>query len=166
MSAPFDIGPLRSLFDIARFIFTAVDVALIAVFFYAVFRALHFRPKFLAGGRPSKKVFTLGAKLYEERWGAIMQKYAQGTPEGMRVAIIEADALVDEALKQMGLTGEHMADRLARIQPDEVTTLERLWRAHRLRNDLVHTAGFRISPQDAKNTLEDYEAFLKEIEAF
>jgi len=63
----------------------------------------------------------------------------------------------------MGLAGEHMADRLGQIKEAEVRTLDRLWRAHRVRNDLVHSPGFSLSLFDAKRVIDDYEAFLKEV---
>ncbi|MDP3975076.1 MAG: hypothetical protein Q8P88_02220, partial [Candidatus Jorgensenbacteria bacterium] len=81
------------------------------------------------------------------------------------LAIIEADKLVDDALKTSGLQGEHMADRLEKLRVEDYPTLDRLWRAHRVRNELVHTPDFGINEGDAKDVLRVYEKFLKELGA-
>ena len=98
-----------------------------------------------------------------ERWQDITKKFNVGSPDSIRVAIIEADGLADSALKQMGLRGEHMADRLENISDQELKSLDRLWRAHKLRNDLVHSPGFEVSSGEAERAMGDYQAFLSEI---
>lgn len=154
-----------SAFETVRNIFIGVNILLFAGLLYALIKQSEFRTKFDLEPRPTKKPLTLGRALFRERWEKIVKKIDIGSPEALRLAIIEADALVDEALKQLGLPGEHMADRMARLVKEETAGLDELWRAHRLRNDLVHTAGFPISASDAQAALEDYKAFLKGIEA-
>ena len=63
----------------------------------------------------------------------------------------------------MNLPGEHMADRLERLASRYLKSINKLWQAHRIRNDLVHTPGFVLNPVDAKGVLENYQDFLKEI---
>ena len=94
-----------------------------------------------------------------------MRKSSSASPDSMRMAVIEADSLVNDVLKQFGMPGEHLADRLANLSPDEYKTLDAVWKAHRIRNDLVHTPGFFVGPEEALKLLKDYELFLKELEA-
>ena len=79
--------------------------------------------------------------------------------------MIEADALVDACLKQAGYQGEHMSDRLSQIDPQEIGSLQMLWRAHKLRNDIVHTPGFIISTDDARIALKSFEVFMTDLGA-
>ena len=101
-----------------------------------------------------------------KHWANIVRRANTGTPENLRLAVLEADALVDYFLRYAGYQGEHMADRLSQILPGEVKSLERLWASHRLRNDLAHTPGYRISGAEAKEALIAFRDFLKELEAF
>ncbi|MEK7174531.1 MAG: hypothetical protein AAB759_02635 [Patescibacteria group bacterium] len=156
---------LRNAFAILRVVFIAADVILVFSGIYAFVKSLEYRPSFSGDVAPQKKVLSLQVAVLRERWQAIVKRFKAGVPESTRLAIIEADAFVDDILKRMGLPGEHMADRMTRLSPDEVTTLERLWRAHKLRNDLVHTPGFGLSPADAQAAMRDYEAFLNEMSA-
>ncbi len=152
-------------FAIVRVIFIILDVIVIAAFFYTTEKAWHFRPKLRPMYTPVKKTMKEQDVSLKDRWQQITRKIISDASEVRKTAIIEADTIADEVLKRLGLEGEHMADRLESLSPDELRTLDRIWRAHRIRNDLVQTLGFDVSVDVAKRTIEDYEAFLKEVEA-
>lgn len=153
------------ILDIIRWIFILITLALAGGLFYALYQSLRFHPEFKGESERARRILTLRDAVMKERWRAIAAKFSLGTTDAIRVAIIEADALVDTTLKGMGIVGEHLADRLSNLDPEDITTINRVWRAHRMRNDLVHTPGFVLSESDAKLAMSDYEAFLKEIEA-
>ncbi len=151
-------------YDVVAWIFIVIDIALLFGFVYALEKSWKFRPVYHKGpGKYADHRETMHDVVMKERWHAIMAKFATGTPEAARLAIIDADALVDTALKGMKIEGEHLADRLSNLETEDIPSMTRIWRAHRTRNDLVHTSGFTISPQDAERTMHDYEAFLKDI---
>lgn len=155
------------IYDSIAVIFIILDIALVAGFIYAYSKAWRYHPDYkskMGAGVGAVHRQTMHDIVMKERWHATMTKFALGTPEAARVAIIEADTLVDTALKNMQIEGEHLADRLSNLASDDILSMPRIWRAHRMRNDLVHTPGFAVTPQDADRTMHDYEAFLKEIE--
>jgi len=155
------------LFSIIRDAFIVLDVLLLFGFVWALAHAWKFRPNFDFKQTPGseKKIGTLRARITQERWQAIVKKFALGTAEALRLSVIEADTLVDSVLKGMGLEGEHMADRLGNLDAGDLKSMDNLWRAHRMRNDLVHTPGFTLAPKEAKMALDGYEAFLEELGA-
>jgi hypothetical protein len=161
-------GYLFTIYYVIKILFIVVDALLLIGFIYAFSRAWHYHPNFKGGhgggSEHGKRTPTVRDIVLRERWHSIETKFALDTPESARLAIIEADALVDTALKGMQIPGEHLADRLSNLDQDDIKSMDRVWRAHRLRNDLVHTPGFAVSSPDAKRTIDDYEAFLKEME--
>ncbi len=156
---------LLRFFAIVKVIFIILDIIVVAAFLYATEKAWHFRPKLRPAYTPVKKTMKEQDTSLKDRWQAIARKIVSDTSEARKTAIIEADAVADEVLKRLGLEGEHMADRMESLAPDELRTLDRIWRAHRIKNDLVNTPGFDVSVEVARRTIEDYEAFLKEVEA-
>lgn len=150
---------------VAKIIFITLDLVLLWLFVFSFMRALPFRPKLKpgGGGGEHEKILTLEDELLVERWNAVKEKFEAEVPDVWKLAVIEADKLVDDALKKLGLEGEHMADRLEQLSKEEVKSLPRLWKAHRMRNNMVHTPGFTITKSEAKEIEGDYEAFLKEI---
>ncbi|MDP3965796.1 MAG: hypothetical protein Q8Q13_03295, partial [bacterium] len=98
-------------------------------------------------------------------WVAILQRVQKDTPQDLAFAIIEADKLIDTILKSSGFAGETMAERMKRINPHQLTSVEDLWEAHKIRNDIVHTPGYVVTHELAKKVLRNYEKVLKELEA-
>ncbi|HTY39898.1 MAG TPA: hypothetical protein VMC43_02315 [Candidatus Paceibacterota bacterium] len=148
-----------------RYIIMLVDFMLFFGTIYALVQSWTYRTKLDVNAAPKKHVLTLRSQMYRERWQKILQGLQLGTPEAMRLAVIDADTLIDDALKNLGLPGEHMADRLSQfhLSSEEMHSLNGVWEAHRLRNEIVHTPGFAVSGEDVQDALNKYEAFLKEL---
>src|SRR3989344_5824770 len=99
------------------------------------------------------------------RWEEI-EKHINSTREAeWKFAVIEADKLVDELLKSAGFLGDTMGDRLMNIQPGQLTTLQNLWEAHKIRNRLVHDTNYFLRYTEAKRAVSLYEKTLKELQA-
>lgn len=152
---------MRAL-NITTYILIGLDVAIFAGFCYSFYKAWQLRPQ-VGIGRKVKKTFTLRDAIFKERWEGLIKRFDPHSTESLKLTVIEADKLTDDALKQIGLQGEHMADRLDQLSDDELMSLQGLWRAHRLRNSIVHTPGFEVRPESAKRALDAYQAFLSEI---
>lgn len=156
--------PWRKIYETIRAVFIILDVILIAAFIYVFVKSLEYRPKFYRNPKRAKKTFATRDPQLQKRWKTLLEKSKSNPPQSYTLAIIEADKFVDDVLKKMGLQGEHMADRLERLGSSDLKTLDRLWRVHRIRNELVHNTDFNISRVDAGEVLEGYEVFLKELE--
>lgn len=99
------------------------------------------------------------------RWDEI-EKHINSTREAeWKFAVIEADKLVDELLKGAGFPGDTMGDRLMNIQSGQLTTLQNLWEAHKIRNRLVHDTNYFLRYTEAKRAVGLYEKTLKELQA-
>ncbi len=152
------------VYRVGRSFFIMLDAALFIGLVFAIIKGLPFRPKLAPHtGGAVKRTFTLRDALARDRWQDITKKASAGSPDLMKLAVIEADKLADDALKQFGLQGEHMADRLQQVRPEELRSLNALWASHRLRNEFVHTPGYHASAEEIRKALQGYEAFLKEV---
>lgn len=150
---------------IIRPIVIVLDVMLAALFVFLLTKIfpMQYVPSIFR--RRSKRKEEKKDPAIIAQWEAVLSKAVTGKVESMRLAVIEADALIDTVLKNAGYEGENLAERLARVLPSEVKSVEGVWAAHRLRNDLVHTPGFVLTAEAAKAALDIYEAFLKEVGA-
>jgi hypothetical protein len=71
-----------------------------------------------------------------KRWEEI-EKIGSGSVMGGKMAIVEADKLLDGALKSMMIPGDTMGERL-KFACYRFPELKKVWYAHKLRNQLVH----------------------------
>lgn len=92
-------------------------------------------------------------------WTELEQTSGQGIM-GAKLAIIEADKLLDRALRSLYMPGETLGERL-KSAAYKYPNIRRVWGAHRLRNQLVHDTTFEISSRQAQQALDDYHAALK-----
>ncbi len=166
----------QGLYEGLRVVFIILDAVLFVAFVLVFFKAWKLRPPIESefeenaeiapvGGEPEEKKFAFNTANFAAHWSGIAEKAREGTPQSLVLAVISADNLVDTALKQMGLEGEHMADRLQHFTYDDFNQIEDLWRAHKLRNELVHTPGFQLKKGEAEEILRVYESFLRTLRA-
>jgi len=104
----------------------------------------------------------LNQQYFETRWSELLGRVK--TPDGMVLAIIDADKLLDEALRKCGYKGKTMGERLVSAQR-AFTNNDGVWLAHKLRNRLVHEPGVRLRQHDAKTALAGVKQGLKDLGA-
>jgi hypothetical protein len=113
----------------------------------------------LAKRRPS----NLNQEYFRQQWTELLARVK--SPEGMMLAIIDADSLLDEALKKHHLKGKTMGERLVSAQR-MISDNDTVWYAHKLRNRLVHEPHVRLKKSEAKNALEGFKQGLRDLGAF
>lgn len=95
----------------------------------------------------------------QKRWEQIEHTATQGVM-GMKLAIIEADKLLDQVLKSMAMPGQTLGERL-KSTAYRYPSIRDVWTAHRLRNQLVHDPAFELHSGQARQALNDFKAALK-----
>jgi len=97
-------------------------------------------------------------------WQKILLRLSKNDEANLRLALIEADNLFDDLLKQMRLPGESMADRLKFIDSSQISNVDEIWQAHKLRNLIVHNSEYPITRNEIEFGIKAYEKALKELD--
>jgi hypothetical protein len=97
-----------------------------------------------------------------ERWHEIRNVSLQNGQMGMKMALMEADKLLDSALKSMMMPGDTLGERL-KVACYKYPNLREVWWAHKLRNQLVHEHDFRLSDRETRRALDEFEKALKTL---
>lgn len=104
----------------------------------------------------------LDKTAFRAKWRKL-QKHL-GRKETWSLAIIEADSLLDMALKKRRYKGKTMGERLVAAQRD-LTNNDGVWYSHKLRNQLVHEPDIQLKEKDVKRALLGFGQALKDLEA-
>jgi len=99
---------------------------------------------------------------YKVKWDALQSMLPDN--KMWPLAIIDADKLLEEALKCHKYKGKTMGERLVSAQHDIVNN-DKVWFAHKLRNKLVHDQDVKLHKSDVKEALLGIRAALKDIGA-
>jgi hypothetical protein len=123
----------------------------------------HMRPRHASAKpqTPAESKPTLDTTLVVSKWNDI-QAMLQAGPSGLKNALIEADKLLDYVMKARGVAGETMGDRL-KNGGHNLSNLNAVWAAHKLRNQLAHEVEHDMVPQQIHNALLTYQQAITDM---
>lgn len=99
-----------------------------------------------------------------KRWKQIVAHIASEEESDWRLAILEADIILDEMLESMGYHGDSVSERLKKVEPSDFTTLDNAWEAHKIRNKIAHEGVmYPLNHREAKRVIALYESVFKEF---
>ena len=107
---------------------------------------------------------TTKRKSLAKKWEKIREKMKTDSESTWKVAIIEADNIIDDLIARMKYSGENMGERLAGINPGQIENIEELRHAHETRNRIIHEDDFKLTRELADETMGYYENFLRYFE--
>lgn len=111
-------------------------------------------------------MFASGAieDIKNERWREVEAHIGRDNPSDWRVAILEADTMLDELLDVLGYEGEGIGDKLKQIQRADFRSLDDAWEAHKVRNALAHEGtAYQLSEREARRVIELYSRVFEEF---
>ncbi len=98
------------------------------------------------------------------RFADMQNHISSDNPNDWKLAIIEADIILDEALKRQGYAGNSLGERLRSVSPMSMKTLDDAWEAHKVRNDIAHSGvDFVLTQKLARETIVRYERVFTEM---
>lgn len=100
-----------------------------------------------------------------ERWDKIVEQINSDSPAEWRVAILDADVILDEMLGKMGYWGDSIGEKLKQIERSDFLNLDNAWEAHRIRNQIAHQGSDNVlTSRTAKKALSLYQKVFEEFE--
>jgi transposase len=109
-----------------------------------------------------------GVKLdvdkYRSKWLAIENQLKRDEVSSFHLSVLNADKLLDQALRERGIKGETMGERMKTIK-DTWTNANAVWTAHKLRNQIAHESDVQVSYDDARRALASFKQALKDVGA-
>jgi hypothetical protein len=85
-------------------------------------------------------------------------------PNDWKLAIIEADIILDQTLKGRGYAGTSLGERLRSITPSQLSSIDDAWDAHRVRNKIAHEGSdFVITRRIVDETIARYMRVFREF---
>lgn len=100
----------------------------------------------------------------DKRWQNILKNIGSPNEGDWRLAIIEADIILDDMLNRMGYHGEGVAEKLKQVEPTDFKTLQSAWDAHKVRNNIAHAgSSYKLSKEDAARTINLFKEVFEEF---
>lgn len=98
---------------------------------------------------------------YQAAWLAIENSVGEDIGS-QQLAVLNADKLLDKALKATGHKGETMGERMSSASR-VFTKREAIWAAHKLRNRIAHEDTVKLNPNLTRRALMSFKHGLKDL---
>ncbi|MEK7194064.1 MAG: hypothetical protein AAB660_00040 [Patescibacteria group bacterium] len=127
--------------------------------------ALSEEEKKIYGPTPEEEKLTGSVSIKNGRWEHAMVHLNSASSSDWRLAVIEADVMLDEMLRAQGYHGESIGDMLKGVEKGDMKTLDAAWEVHKIRNEIVHSgSGYTLTEREAKRAMTLYESVFREFE--
>lgn len=101
----------------------------------------------------------------DPRWHYVLSLVESLNPSDWRVAVLEADSMLEEFLRDKDLAGETLAELLKDAQGSGYQYIDDAWKAHIIRNQIAHEGSdFAFNQNEARRAIKMYENFFEELE--
>lgn len=112
----------------------------------------------------SKNGPRLNTQRYQTKWLEIENALSRDNPASWQVAILSADKLLDQALRDRRVKGKTMGERM-KTANKMWRNADHVWSAHKIRNKLAHEPDATITYDIALRTLSAFKQGLKDMGA-
>ena len=142
-------------------------LTILLVFFIVVFvirTQKIFRWRAIKQAAEFLKIQEVPRSVRAEKWMLVRKRMESQNPSDWKLAVLEADSILDDLLKRMGYDGEGLGERLKTIEPADFDSLDDVWLAHKMRNRIAHEPESNLTRLDAEKSIALFEKALKEFE--
>ncbi|QQS22208.1 hypothetical protein IPM09_01535 [Candidatus Saccharibacteria bacterium] len=101
---------------------------------------------------------------YQTKWLAIENSIDRETPATHQLAILQADKLLDQALRERRFKGTTMGERMKSAN-SVWKNANHVWNAHKIRNQLAHEPDAHVTYDITLRALSAYKQALKDMGA-
>jgi uncharacterized membrane protein YraQ (UPF0718 family) len=148
----------------ARIVLGAIAAALLGFIVWAFFNTSWFQYAFFTDLREFFTFRSYGLRKMTQMWQKTQARLETAQEAEYKLAVIEADSMLDEALKRMSFPGATVDERLQNLSAAIVANVEEVQQAHALRNNVVHDPNFRLSLDEARKTLSVFEKAFQSLD--
>ena len=112
----------------------------------------------------SKQGPALNVQRYQTKWLEIENSVRRDNDASWQLAIMNADKLLDQALRERRFKGQTMGERMKSAQK-VWKNANHVWGAHKVRNQLAHEVNAHISYDTTLRSLSAFKQALKDLGA-
>lgn len=118
--------------------------------------------------KPPKEIFYGVSHTSEDyvnpKWAKVLEHINSPNPSDWKLAILEADIMLNDMLDKMGYRGATMGDKLKSIEPSDFDTLQEAWEAHKIRNAIAHEGSdYAINKPEAERVVKLFQKVFEEF---
>lgn len=110
-----------------------------------------------------KNINVIPKTSYQIKWARIESRIKTRREAEYKLATIEADKIIDNILFLIGYKGNTLGDKLKKMNIGQLSCLDEIWEAHKLRNRIVHYPDEHVTIDEAEDAIKKFRRGLEEL---
>lgn len=148
-----------------KIVFIIFSIFFLFVIIFVLFKSNYIRYLFWQDLKESLAFRPAGsASRNAERWAKIKKRLQKAGKFENKRAVVEANGMMDEALKKMGYKGKTTGEKLKQLTPEVLPHLDKVMEAYRIYSSVTGSPDYELSFNDAKEAIESYETALRDLQ--
>ncbi len=159
----FASGPWSVALSITVAILAVSSILAIIGILYTHLRAAEFRREVKKREDAAAAKVREEAKVVNKKWAKVVEHVNSDNEANWRLAIMEADIMLEELLGLLGYQGQTVADKLRSVNRGDFKTLDMAWDGHKIRNTIAHEGSdFQLPQREARRVIGLFEKVFTE----
>lgn len=149
-----------------KIILIVISLFFLVIIFHSLRKSSWLKNRFLQDMVEILTYRPYGVKKMAKIWSKIKGRLEAGSESEYKLAVIEADSILNDVLERMGFKGEILGDRLKQVTTDILPNIEETREAHKVRNNIVYDPDYKLTLDQAQKVLKTYEQALRDLQVF
>lgn len=160
----FFLSPNPTIILVLKIIFGSISLFLIISIIYFVVKSNYLTTVYLRDVTEVLSYKPYGTRKIVKQWNKIKSRLDLSSEAEHKLAVIEADNLLNETLERMGYDGDTVGEKLKQITSLRISNIDQILEAHKIRNNIVYDPDYQLSLDQGQGVLEIYEKTLQELQ--
>jgi len=152
-------------FILVKVLFLLINLSMISFIVYAILKTSWLDKLLLHDVQEFLTYKHYGLSKTKKIWEEIEAYFKKGTEPEIKLAIVEADSLLDNILRVMSYEGKDLGSKLDGINTNILENLEDVKKYHKIYLNIVHDPTYRLDYKTAEDALKVYREALVNLDA-
>ena len=156
---------LQEKLFVFKIIFIIVSIIFLAAIVYYILNTSYLRHLFIYDLEDTSSRKDYGRSRISKRWQKIKKRLEKDNEAEYKLALIEADKMLDDILKEMGHGEESLNEKLKHLSSSDISNLEELLKANEICQNVIRDPDYRLDKEKAEEIISIFEKSFKGLEA-
>lgn len=142
---------------LVKMIFIIVSVILLASIIYLLKKTGYLNVVYFEETKELASFKDFGAKKWRRKWDKIKSGLDKKSEIHCKIALIEAEKFLNEALSCLGYPGVSVDEKLSKAKVDGLEGFDSIYQAHRVCQDIIRDPNYQLNEEKAQEVIDALE---------
>lgn len=149
-----------------KIIFIIITAVLAINIFFLIAHSSWFSWRYKMDYHEFKGFKPLEAAEMSQKWKKIEERMKTKSEAEYKLAVLESEDLLKQALKMDGYDGDTIEQQLAKADSSDISSTARVLKAHSFRNKIVAEQGLKVNFGEARDAVDSFKKAFEQMQAY